>query len=85
MEKDARKLLQRMIKCNGFIADGVLQEPPRFWSSDSRCSSSLIHYGLLIFLQKKRFVEADKCGRYLITERGRRFARPWYKRWFELT
>ena len=84
VEKDARKLLQRMIRYSGFIADGIYHEHPRFWSSDNRCSSSLIDLGMFGYLQRQRLIQRDRCGRYLVTEKGRRFARPWYIRWFEL-
>lgn len=80
IEKDARYFLRRMIKHNGFIADGVYDEHPRLWKSNNAHSSTLMDLGVLGFLRREKLVARDNCGRLVVTERGKRFAKPWYMR-----
>ena len=83
MEQMAKKFLRRMIKSGGFIADGVYDESPRFWESNNKHSTRLMDVSLLNFLRVNRYVFRDSTGRLLISEKGKRFATPWYKRIFE--
>jgi hypothetical protein len=73
-----------MIDSGGFIADGVYEDHPRFWHSNNAHSARLVDLGLLGYLKRQGYIRRDNQGRYLVTESGRRFAQPWYKRWFEL-
>jgi hypothetical protein len=86
MEKLARDFLRKMVRCNGFIADGVTTHGmmPKLWHSNSHYSSSLIRYDLFEYMRKNRLIVEEPDGRFLITNHGRKFIRPWYKRWFEL-
>ena len=83
IEKDARRFLRRMIKHNGFIADGIYEEHPRFWKSNNSHSTSLMDLGIFGFLKRGGYIKRDNQGRYLITEKGYKFAAPWYKRIFQ--
>jgi hypothetical protein len=84
MHKIAKKFLRRMIRENGFISDGIYEEFPRFWHSNNRHSSTLMDITLLHYLQKQRLIYKDKTDRFLITEKGKRFARTWYQKLFGL-
>ena len=83
MKKTAKKFLQRMINKNGFIADGVYEDYPRFWHSNNRCSSSLMDLTLYHYLHKNGYIMRDRTGRFLVSDKGKAFATPWYKRIFE--
>ena len=80
MEKMAKKFLQRMINKNGFIADGVYDEFPRYWHSNNKCSSRLMDITLYHFLYNNGYIIRDRTGRFLVSEKGKQFATPWYKR-----
>ena len=81
IEKDAKKFLQRMIKHNGFIADDVVRQHPKFWTNNSKCSSTFMDLAVLAYLQNNGLIRQDRCGRFLITKKGKEFATPWYKKW----
>jgi hypothetical protein len=85
MKKEARLFLKNMIKSNGFIADGLYEEHPRFWRSNNQHSARLMDLGLLGYLKREQYIRRDSQGRYVITPKGVKFAQPWWKRWFELS
>jgi hypothetical protein len=82
MEKEARLFLRRIIKCGGFIATGISGQQPRLWRGNSSYSTSMINIRLLSYLKRERLVAQDNNGRLLITDKGRKFAKPWYLRLF---
>lgn len=82
IEKDAKKFLRRMIQTGGFIADGVYEEHPRFWKSNNSHSYSLVDLGVLGYLKRNGYIQRDRAGRYVVTEAGIKFARPWYQKLF---
>jgi hypothetical protein len=84
MEKEARQFLRRMISDGGFVADGLYESHPRYWRSNNSHSSRMIDLSLLAYLTKNGYLRRDKTGRLLVTHEGKHFAKPWYKRWFEL-
>jgi len=87
LETDARNLLRKMVRADGFIADGVTTHGmmPKLWHSNAHYSSSLIRYDLFEYMRKNRLIVEDSNGRFLITNRGKKFIRPWWRRWFELS
>jgi hypothetical protein len=83
MKSEAKKFLRRMIATGGFIADGIYEEHPRFWKSNNKHSTTLMDLGLFGYLQRERLIMRDKSGRFLITEKGKRFAKTWWERIME--
>jgi len=77
--KNARKLLRKIIKRGGFVAED-LNRNPRIWESTSHHSASYLDLTILSYLQKEDFLRRDTCGRLLVTEKGVKFARPWFMR-----
>ena len=82
MKHEARIFLRRMIKSNGFIADGVYEEHPRFWHSNNAHSARMMDLGLWAYLKNMGYIKRDVQGRYVVTDKGTQFAKPWYKRMF---
>ena len=82
MEKEAREYLRRMIKCGGFIAVGLSGQHPRMWRGNNSCSTSMTNTRLLSYLKREKLVAQDGGGRLIVTDKGRKFARPWYLRLF---
>lgn len=80
IEHDARKFLKRMVKTGGFIAPGIVGSSLRFWRTSGSISTSIPNLQVLAYLQREKLVLRDTCGRLLITEKGRKFARPWFMR-----
>lgn len=87
MESYARRFLKRMCKNNGFLAEGLYEcdTSPRFWHSNNKYSARMIDLSLFNYLRKNRLIIQDKSGKYIISNKGRKFIRPWYIRWFEFS
>ena len=71
-----------MIKNQGFIAKGMYSDGPRLWYGNNRMSGSLMDIVLFQYLVRNRYIKQDRTGRYEVTDVGRRFVSPWYKRMF---
>ena len=71
-----------MIDNNGFIADGVYDEFPRFWYDNNKTSSRLMDISLFHYLYREKFICRDNTDRFFVTEKGRDFALPWYRKIF---
>jgi hypothetical protein len=84
MKKDMKKFLKRMIKDQGFIADGVYSDGPRFWIDNNRVSSRLMDIVLFTELRRNGYIKQDRTGRYLVTKKGVKFVTPWYKKIFDV-
>jgi hypothetical protein len=75
-----------MIKTNGFIADGLYSDDvaPRFWRSNNQYSARMIDLAIFTYLRREGLLVKDRAGRYLVSDKGRKFAKPWWQRWFAL-
>lgn len=82
MERMAREFLRRMIKSGGFVAVGISGQQPRLWRDNSSYSASMVNVKLLEYLQRRKYVAKDNSGRLMVTDKGRKFALPWWKRIF---
>jgi len=82
MEKEARQFLRRMIKSGGFVAAGMSDSQPRLWRNNSSYSAGMINTNMLQYLQREKLVAKDRNGRLLVTDKGRKFAKPWCLRLF---
>jgi hypothetical protein len=83
MKNDAKKFLNRMLENGGYIANGLYDGNPRFWHSDVKTSSKMMDIVLFHYLRKERLIYQDRTGKYLVSEKGKRFAKPWWKRMME--
>jgi hypothetical protein len=77
-----KKFLRRMIKNNGFIAKGIYTEKYQYWHDDIKPSLSTINMSVFHELRSKGYIRMDRTGKYYPTEKGIKFAIPWYKRIF---
>ena len=84
MDKDLKIFLQRMIKYKGYIAQGTYNEGHRFWTSSTQMSGSLMDVVIFYQLRKAGYIRKDVTGRYWSTDKGRKFALPWYKKIFDV-
>ena len=82
MEQDARKFLRKMIKQGGFVARHPQNYSPVYWRSMNRVSGSFLNPLLFEFLKRHQLISIDDVGRYIITQKGIRFSRPWFIRMF---
>ena len=81
MKRDVKKFLRKMIKEGGFIADDLYGSTPVYWRNNSKISGSHMNMGLLSRLKFDRLIYLDGQGRYQVSEKGKAFARPWYRVW----
>ena len=84
MIHDLKKFLKRMIKHQGYIAQGMYNEGHRFWTSSTQMSGSLVDVALFHVLRREGYIRKDVTGRYWPTDKGRKFATPWYKKIFDV-
>lgn len=84
MNKEIKVFLRRMIRHGGFIAGGVYSEDPRYWHSNVEHSSRLMDIVLFHEMRRNGYIRQDRTGRYYPTNKGRKFAAPWYKKIFDV-
>ena len=73
-----------MINEGGFIAHGVYSNNMHLWRSNNSHSQSLIDMGVFNEMRRQGYIRQDVTGRYYPTDKGRKFAIPWYKRIFDV-
>lgn len=83
MKNMARKFLKRMIENGGYIANGLYEKLPRYWHSNTKVSSRLMDITLFHYMLREQLIYQDRSGRYLITPKGERLARPWWEKIFK--
>lgn len=81
---DMKKLLRRMIEHEGFIARGIYNDKLHMWNNNHNHSHSLIDINLFQQMCRLGYLKKDLTGRYYPTEKGRDYAAPWYKKWFNI-
>ncbi len=84
MDKDMKIFLQRMIKHGGYIAQVIYNEGHRYWNGATQVSGSLVDIVVFHQLRSNGYIRKDVTGRYWPTDKGRKFAMPWYKRIFDV-
>lgn len=84
MNNDMKKFLRRMIENGGFIANGVYSDDIHYWHSNTSHSQSLMDVVLFHNLRSEGYIRQDRTGRYYPTDKGRKFAAPWYKKIFDV-
>ena len=84
MNNDMKQFLRRMIDNGGFIANGVYSNDIHYWHSNTSHSQGLMDIVLFHRLRGEGYIRQDRTGRYYPTEKGRKFAAPWYKRIFDI-
>ena len=84
MEKDMKTFLRRMIEQGGFIANGVYSDSVHYWHSNTSHSKSLMDIVVFHSLRSNGYIRKDVTGRYYPTDKGRKFAMPWYKKIFDV-
>jgi hypothetical protein len=73
-----------MIRTGGFIANGLYEEDtsPRFWRSNNQYSARMMDIMLFEYLIRNGLIIKGRDGRYLISDKGVMFSKPWYIRMF---
>lgn len=84
MNNDMKKFLRRMIRHGGFIAQGVYSDNMHFWHSDIKKSVGMMDVVLFMALRSNGYIRQDRTGKYYPTDKGRKFAMPWYKKIFDV-
>ena len=79
-----KNFLQRMIKYKGFIAQGVYSEDYKYWHSNTKDSASTIDMNMFNELKSNGYIKMDRTGKYYPTDKGRKFAMPWYRKIFDV-
>ena len=79
-----KQMLRRMIENEGFIARGVYSDKLHYWGENNSHSQSMIDLGLFQQMCREGYLKQDVTGRYWPTKKGRDFAAPWYKKWFNI-
>ena len=73
-----------MIDEGGFIARGVYSDKVHVWQSNSKHSQNMIDMRLFDEMRRAGYIKQDTTGRYYPTDKGRKYAAPWYKRIFNV-
>lgn len=84
MQQDMKKFLRRMIRSGGYIAKGIYSESHHFWHSDTKKSVGMMDIVLFMALRSNGYIKQDRTGKYYPTDKGRKFAAPWYKKIFDV-
>lgn len=84
MNKQMKNFLRRMIRHSGFVANGVYSEDIRYWHNNTKHSGSLIDVVMFHEMLRNGYIRQDRTGRYYPTDKGRKFAAPWYKKIFDV-
>ena len=73
-----------MVKNGGFIAKGVYSEDIHVWDSNSHHSKTLVSIPMFNEMLRKGYIRKSITGQYYPTDKGRKFAAPWYKKVFNV-